>query len=194
MITFLRKCASTLLVKFAICHFLVSPGPFEILAKMGTFTKSKRSRKWCAHFCSFKFDIRLKDEWATWWDHSWWGAILLRGCYGPSKRTLWFLTHFRHFKGHMTLTYFIKNQSIGVAKGALHTLVWIFECVTDWLFGGPLSANFWDVKKFYKFSHDGYWTFWSINSHECVNICEFMEHFFWGSSVWAMAIWVFSPK
>ena len=24
-------------------------------------------------------------------------------------------THLRHFKGHMALTYFIKNQSIGVA-------------------------------------------------------------------------------
>ena len=103
------------LVKFEICQFLASPGPFEILAKMGTFTKSTISQKWCTNFCSFRFNIRSKDEWATWWDHFGWGVTHLSGHYGSSKWALWFLAHLQHFKGHVALTYFIKNQSLGVA-------------------------------------------------------------------------------
>ena len=64
---------------------LASLGMFEISAKMGTFTKSKISWKQCANFCFFRFHIRSKDEWATWWDHFWWGATHLRGCYRPLK-------------------------------------------------------------------------------------------------------------
>ena len=33
------------------------------------------------------------------------------------------------------MTYFIKNQCIGVAEGGLDTLVWIFEEVTGHLVG-----------------------------------------------------------
>ena len=49
-----------------------------------------------------------------------------------------------------------------------------------------------------KFSRDGYWTFWLINWHECVNICEFTEHFFififFGSHLRDIAVRVISPK
>ena len=61
--------------------------------------------------------------------------------------------------------------------------------ISHWLaVGGPLSVNFWDVEKFYKFSRDGYWIFWLINWHECVNMCEFTEHFF------IIFFWVRSPR
>ena len=43
--------------------------------------------------------------------------------------------------------YCIKNQSIGVAYGALLNLFWIFKYVTSEPFAGPLSADFTDVKK-----------------------------------------------
>ena len=43
--------------------------------------------------------------------------------------------------------YCIKNQSIGVAYGALLNLFWIFEYVTSEPFAGPLSVNFTDVQK-----------------------------------------------
>ena len=41
----------------------------------------------------------------------------------------------------------IKNQSIGVSYGALLNLFQIFDYLTTGLFAGPLSADFWDVKK-----------------------------------------------
>ena len=44
------------------------------------------------------------------------GCDILKGLlWGPLKWALWILTHLQHFKGHMALTYFIKNQSAGVA-------------------------------------------------------------------------------
>ena len=48
---------------------------------------------------------------------------------------------------HLLLRYCIKNQSIGVAEGALLNLFWIFEYVTFELFAGPLSVDFTDVQK-----------------------------------------------
>ena len=53
-----------------------------------------------------------------------------------------FLTHLRQLRGYSALTDFIKHQSIGAPQGPLHTLVWIFEYVTDWLFCRLLSVNF----------------------------------------------------
>ena len=47
--------------------------------------------------------------------------------------------------------YCIKNQSIGVSQGALLNLFQIFEYLTTRLFGGPLSADWWDVKKVAQF-------------------------------------------
>ena len=53
-----------------------------------------------------------------------------------------FSTHLRQLRGYSALTDFIKYQSIGAPQGPLHTLVWIFEYVTDWPFRRPLSVNF----------------------------------------------------
>ena len=53
-----------------------------------------------------------------------------------------FLTHLWQLRGYSALTDFIKHQSIGVPQGPLHTLVCIFEYVTDWPFRRPLSVNF----------------------------------------------------
>ena len=53
-----------------------------------------------------------------------------------------FSTHLRQIKGHSGFTDLIKNLSIGVEYGVLHTLVWIFKYVTDWPFAGPKGANF----------------------------------------------------
>ena len=53
-----------------------------------------------------------------------------------------FSTHLRQLRGYSALTDFIKHQSIGAPQGPLHTLVWIFEYVTDWLFRRPLSVDF----------------------------------------------------
>ena len=47
--------------------------------------------------------------------------------------------------------------------GVLHTLVWIFEYVTNWLFAGLKGANFWDVKKFTFFLTPQISEFWAIN-------------------------------
>ena len=53
-----------------------------------------------------------------------------------------FLTHLRQLRGYSALSDFIKHQSIGAPKGPLHTLVCIFQYVTDWPFRRPLSVNF----------------------------------------------------
>ena len=66
---------------------------------------------------------------------------------GRGKSSTTFLTLSRMVKGHLLLRYCIKNLSIGVAKGALLNLFWIFEYVTSELFAGPLSVNFTDVQK-----------------------------------------------
>ena len=57
-----------------------------------------------------------------------------------------FLTLSQRVKAYLLLRYCIKNQSIGVAYGALLNLFWIFEYVTSESFGGPLGADFPDVK------------------------------------------------
>ena len=53
-----------------------------------------------------------------------------------------FLTHLRQLRGYSALTDFIKHQSIGGPQGPLHTLICIFEYVTDWPFRRLLSVNF----------------------------------------------------
>ena len=53
-----------------------------------------------------------------------------------------FSTHLRQLRGYSALTDFIKHQSIGAPQGPLHTLVWIFEYVTNWLFRRSLSVDF----------------------------------------------------
>ena len=53
-----------------------------------------------------------------------------------------FSTHLRKLRGYSALTNFINHQSIGAPQGPLHTLVCIFEYVTDWPFRRPLSVNF----------------------------------------------------
>ena len=63
------------------------------------------------------------------------------------KSSITFLTLSQRIKAHLLLIYCIKNQSIGVSKGALLNLFWIFEYLTARPFGGPLSANWQDVEK-----------------------------------------------
>ena len=46
---------------------------------------------------------------------------------GYQKEKLCFSAHSRWLKGYSGFTDLIKNQSIGVAKGVLHTLVWILN-------------------------------------------------------------------
>ena len=53
-----------------------------------------------------------------------------------------FSTHLQQLRGYSALTDFIKHQSIGAPQGPLHTLVCIFEYVTDWPFRRPLSVDF----------------------------------------------------
>ena len=53
-----------------------------------------------------------------------------------------FSTHLQQLTGYSALTDFIKHQFIGVPQGPLHTLVCIFEYVTDWPFRRPLSVDF----------------------------------------------------
>ena len=65
----------------------------------------------------------------------------LRESHRPSKTGDIFQHIHNGLKG-MGFTDFIKNQFIGVDKGVLHTLVWILEHATDWLFAGPESADF----------------------------------------------------
>ena len=59
------------------------------------------------------------------------GCDGLKGVLWAVKKTetekLHFSAHLRWLKGYLALTYFIKNQSIGVSYGGLDTLVWIFE-------------------------------------------------------------------
>ena len=74
------------------------------------------------------------------------GCNALKGVSWAVEKTetekLDFLAHLRRLKGYSAFTDFIKNQSIGVSKGVLDTLVWIFEYLTDWLLAKPLSVNF----------------------------------------------------
>ena len=66
---------------------------------------------------------------------------------GRQKSSTTFLTLSQRVKAHLLLRYCIKNLSIGVAKGALLNLFWIFEYVTSELFAGLLIVNFTDVQK-----------------------------------------------
>ena len=58
-----------------------------------------------------------------------------------------FLTLSQRVKVHLLFRYCIKNQSIGVAYGALLNLFWIFEYLTSEQFAGPLSVDSTDVQK-----------------------------------------------
>ena len=53
-----------------------------------------------------------------------------------------FLTHSEWLKGHLVLTYLIKNQPMHVESCTSHTLLWILEYVMNWLFAGLLSVNY----------------------------------------------------
>ena len=76
------------------------------------------------------------------------GATHLGSPAGHRMQTVHFSTHLQQLKEYSGFTDLIKNLSIGVEYGVLHTLVWIFEYVTDWPFARPKGANFQDVKKF----------------------------------------------
>ena len=61
---------------------------------------------------------------------------------GHRMQNVYFSTHLRQLKGYSGFTDLIKNLSICVEYGVLHTLVGIFEYVTDWPFDGLKGANF----------------------------------------------------
>ena len=84
---------------------------------------------------------RWADTWAIWWYH-FGGVTHLGGPAGHRMQNVRFSTHLPQLKGYSGFTDLIKNLSIGVEYGVLHTLVWIFEYVTDWPFAGPNGANF----------------------------------------------------
>ena len=70
------------------------------------------------------------------------GCDTLKGVLWAVKKKLHFSAHLQQLKGHLALTYFIKNQLIGASYGVLSVLFHIFEYVTNWPFAGPLSADF----------------------------------------------------
>ena len=70
------------------------------------------------------------------------GATHFGGPAGHRTQNVPFSTHLLQLKGYLGFTDLIKNLSNGVEYGILHTLVWIFESVTDWPFAGPKGANF----------------------------------------------------
>ena len=55
------------------------------------------------------------------------GVTHLGGPEGHRMQNVRFSTHLQQLRGYLALTDLIKNQSIGVPQGTLHTLVWIFE-------------------------------------------------------------------
>ena len=55
------------------------------------------------------------------------GVTHLGGPAGHRMQNVRFSTHLRQLKGYSGFTDLIKNLSIGVEYGVLHTLVWIFE-------------------------------------------------------------------
>ena len=136
-----RQLDTSLMTSYShFCHmstFGDSRAVWVLLPKYGALRKSKfsqwRSDQWSTRLGRF----RWADNWATWWYYFFGGATHLRGCRGPLEKKLHFSAHLRCLKGYSGFTDFIKNQSIGVAYGVLHTLVWIFEYVTDWPFAGP---------------------------------------------------------
>ena len=89
----------------------------------------------------------------------WEGVTHLGDQTGHRTQHVRFSTHLRQLKGYSGFTDLIKNLSISVEYGVLHTLVWIFEYVTDWPFAGPKGANFQDVKKFNNFLTPKFWNF-----------------------------------
>ena len=90
--------------------------------------------------------FRWADGWAIWWYHFRGGCETLGGSGRASNPKVpllgGFSTHLQQLRGYSALTDFIKHQSIGAPQGPLHTLVWIFEYVTDWPFRRPLSVDF----------------------------------------------------
>ena len=129
----------------------------------------------------------------------WGGATHLMGPVGHRTQNVHFSTHLRQLKGYSGFTDLIKNLSIGVEYGVLHTLVWLFEYVTDLPFAGLKGANFWDVKQFTSFFlTPQILEFWAVNWHRYVLICEFAQFFcfffLFASSIRAMTIRVFWQK
>ena len=51
------------------------------------------------------------------------GVTHLMGPAGHQKQRLHFLTHLQQLKGYLAFTDLIKNQSMGVVEGVVHTLV-----------------------------------------------------------------------
>ena len=68
----------------------------------------------------------------------WEGCNTLKGVPWAIEKKLHFSAHSQWIKGYSGFRFDQESvHSIGVAWGVLHTLVWIFEYVTNWLFAGP---------------------------------------------------------
>ena len=139
------------MTNFEICQLLATPGPFEY--------SGQNNR------CSENQFILNEGVTRLWWGLGVlggqvprpYGGTIFGGCdtLGVSSRALntkvpFFLTHLQQLRGYSALTDLVKNQSTGVDWGTLHTLVWIFEYVTDWPFPGALSADFLRISTFQK--------------------------------------------
>ena len=90
--------------------------------------------------------IRWADNGATRWAIFLGAVMHLSGHQAPLNLRVQFLTHSRPIKDYLTLTYFIKNQSIGVPRDALDDLFWNFEYLTSGSFGRLLTVNFFKTK------------------------------------------------
>ena len=89
-----------------------------------------------------------------------------------------FSTHLRQFRGYSALTDFIKHQSIGAPQDPLHTLVWIFEYVTDWPFRRLLSVDilrFLDVSKSWR--NSGALDIWNFDPKICMRVPIYLTRF-----------------
>ena len=105
-----------------------------------------------------------------------------------------FLAHLRQLKRYSGFIDLIKNLSIGVAYGLLHTLIWIFEYVHWLVVCWATRCQFLRCQKIQQFFDPPNF---GILSHKLAQICINMwiyRAFFFASGVRAMAIWVFWQK
>ena len=125
------------MTNFEICQLLATPGSFEY---SGQNHRCSENQFFLDEGATRLGGFRWAGPYAIWWYHFWGGCDTLRGVrQGIEHESSVFLTHLRQLRRYSTLTDLIKNQSIGVD---IHTLVWIFEYITDWLFVGALNADF----------------------------------------------------
>ena len=97
-----------------------------LLSKYKPFRKSIFSRWRSDELSKCYGGFRWADGWAIWWYHFRGGPTHSGGVAWVLVQMVCFSTHLRQLRGYSALADFIKDQSIGVPEGTLHTLVWIF--------------------------------------------------------------------